>query len=234
MGGVKFYYLAFLKTGLFKTIYFNFRYLPFRQAKHLPFIISKHTRILTYGKGNIELVLNDDAGGIRFGMIKLGFANMPVQHVKSNPLSICLTNGTRLVFKGKGRISAGSQIYLRGGNIELGHDVHVGMNVRIISSNSIKIGSYTTIGWGTQITDTDFHYVVNTKTEEVYPQCKKITIGDHCWICNCCSIMKGTFLPDYVIVGARSLCNKEYNVPRYSMIAGIPAVLKREGLRYEY
>ncbi len=224
-----------LTTSWIKTIWFNFKYLPLKQAKILPIVIARHTKIKSYGRAKVEISINEEeAGKITLGMIKLGYANMPTQNVKSDPLGICFTDGTHLVFKGRGRISAGSQIYLRGGSIEIGDDFHISMNVKIYSSSSITVGAHTTIGWNSQIVDTDFHTIKNVNTGQVYPQCKNIVIGDHCWICNSCSIMKGTVIPDYVIVGSRSVCNKQYDVPKYSVIAGTPAVLKKEGMAYEY
>ena len=42
-------------------------------------------------------------------------------------------------------------------------------------------------------------------------------------------ILKGTVLPDYATVGARSLLSGRYEVPPYSILAGSPAVLKKTG-----
>lgn len=42
-------------------------------------------------------------------------------------------------------------------------------------------------------------------------------------------ILKGTVLPDYCTVGARSLLSGKYDVPPYSILGGSPAVLKKTG-----
>ena len=42
-------------------------------------------------------------------------------------------------------------------------------------------------------------------------------------------ILKGTLLPDYTTVGARSLLSGKYDVPSYSILGGSPAVLKKTG-----
>ena len=159
---------------------------------------------------------------------------MPVQIVKSNPLSIYLNEMSSLVFNGPGRISAGSQVFLlKGSSVTFGNDFHISMDVKIYSQESITLGDYITVGWGTQIMDTDFHATISRDTGNAYPQTKPIIIGNHCWICTHCQVMKGTVIPDNVIVGSKSLCNKRYDVPSYSVIAGTPAVFRKEGLTYE-
>jgi acetyltransferase-like isoleucine patch superfamily enzyme len=57
-----------------------------------------------------------------------------------------------------------------------------------------------------------------------------IRIGSNNWIGNRCSIMKGATLPSYTIVAANSLCNKKYDFPEYSLIAGSPAKLIKTGI----
>lgn len=119
-------------------------------------------------------------------------------------------------------------------DVTIGYNTYISMDVKIYSQHSIAIGSYSTIGWGSQIVDSDLHDVIDINTGVAFPQGKRIIIGDHVWVCNSCSITKGTVIPNDVIVGARSLCNKEYDVPRYSVIAGTPAKYIKEGLRYEH
>lgn len=44
--------------------------------------------------------------------------------------------------------------------------------------------------------------------------------------------MKGSIIPDDVIVASDSLVNKKMDVPFYSMIAGVPAVLKKKNIKH--
>lgn len=223
------------KTNWIKTIWFNFRYLPFRQALYLPFFISRHTRIVCERDARIILEQVEGVGTLKPCMLKLGYANVPTQCVKSDPLSLYLKKNSNLIFKGWGRISAGTQIYLMdGASVIIGEGCYLSMDVKIYAQKSIIIGNNTAVGWGSQIVDSDFHDIINKVTGQVYPQCKEVIIGNHCWICNSCSISKGTIIPDEVIVGARSLCNKEYDVPVYSVIAGSPAKFIKEGITFEH
>ena len=102
----------------------------------------------------------------------------------------------------------------------------------IIAHESITIGDGTTIGWDTLLMDSDMHRIISTETGEAYPMTRPIEIGKHCWICNRVHIMKGSIIPDDVIVASDSLVNKKMEVPSYSMIAGVPAELKKKNIKH--
>jgi hypothetical protein len=42
--------------GIVKTIYFNFRYLPFRDAVNLPFILASNVRVSSCHRGFCEFI----------------------------------------------------------------------------------------------------------------------------------------------------------------------------------
>lgn len=55
-------------------LYFNFKYLPFRQALKIPILLYKPHFMGLSGKINIE-------GPISFGMISLGFNHVPILRI---------------------------------------------------------------------------------------------------------------------------------------------------------
>lgn len=59
--------------GLPKTIYFNLKYLPIKQAITLPIFISHKVKFLKL-KGKIEIDCND----VKFGFIKIGYGNIGI------------------------------------------------------------------------------------------------------------------------------------------------------------
>ncbi len=81
--------------------------------------------------------------------------------------------------------------------------------------------------------DTDFHKVIDIASGSQFAMTKPIIIGNHCWICNNVQLLKGTRLPDDVIVGSCSLLNKVYEIPSYSLLAGNPATVKKTGITHE-
>ena len=50
-----------------------------------------------------------------------------------------------------------------------------------------------------------------------------IRIGDYCFVGTNSVILGGSNLPDYSVLGAKSLLNKKCEVP-YSLYAGVPAL----------
>ena len=63
--------------------------------------------------------------------------------------------------------------------------------------------------------------------------CKKpIYIGNNCWLANRVSVMKGTVLPDYSILAAGSMLNRDYSSvsEKGNFFSGTPAVLKGGGV----
>ena len=148
-------------------------------------------------------------------------------------MSLFIQKGSHIRFKGSARIGGGSELLLKNNSeLVLGDDFYISLNSNIYCFKRIEFGNHCTIGWNVLIMDTDWHFTFNTFTGENYPMIQAVSIGSHCWICNDVQIQKGTEIPDNVIVAAKSLCNKRYNVPQNSVIAGIPAILKKENISY--
>lgn len=148
-------------------------------------------------------------------------------------MSVFVEKGSVIVFKGSAKIGGGAQLLVRGSSmLVLGNDFYLSLNSSIYCYRHIEIGDSCTVGWNVLIMDTDWHQIYNTDTSEVYSTDSPVMIGNHCWICNDAQIQKGTELPNNVIVAAKSLCNKKYDVPEYSLIAGTPAKLKKVSIGY--
>ena len=94
----------------------------------------------------------------------------------------------------------------------------------------IKEKEQKTADSASQILDTTFHFMRSIADGSVSELTKPIVIGAHNWIGNRSNIMKGCILPDYTIVAAGSLCNKHYDFPQYSLIAGTPCKLIKTGI----
>ena len=149
-------------------------------------------------------------------------------------MSVFVEKGSAIVFKGTAKIGGGTQLLVRGNSqLVLGDDFYLSLNSSIYCYRHIEIGDSCTIGWNVLIMDTDWHQTFNSETKESFNIASPVRIGNHCWICNNVHIQKGTELPNNVIVAAKSLCNKKYDVPEYSLIAGTPAKLKKESIGYD-
>jgi acetyltransferase-like isoleucine patch superfamily enzyme len=206
--------------SLFKTIYLNFKCLPFRQALFLPIILYKPRLLTLSGKINIE------AAKIRSGMIQLGR-----NEVSFYPNSgITIENEGTIVFKGNAKIASGSCLSVKKNAVlTIGDNFHATAELKVACYCSTTIGDNVLVGWETKIFDTDFHQLTSVDKSKILQAFGPITIGNNVWIANDCLVMKNTNIPDFCVVGARSLLMKNYDVPPYSMIVGNPANLKKTG-----
>lgn len=218
----------FRQINWLKTIWYNFTKLPLLQGIKLPLIICNHVIIRDLYRGGVLF----DAP-VNFGMIVLGFQDIPTQDRKNKRMIISIQQGSHIIIKGKVRIGGGTELLLTSGSdLILGNNFYLSLNSAIYCHNKIEFGNDCTVGWNVIVMDSDWHITYNTSTNEKYPTTLPIKIGNHCWICNDVQIQKGTELPNNIIVAAKSLCNKKYYIPEYSLIAGIPAKLKKEQIGY--
>ena len=111
-----------------------------------------------------------------------------------------------------------------GGNVDIGH------LTTIFAHKNITIGSRVSISWNAQLIDTDFHFTEDVATHSIMPKTASITIGDECWIGNHSSVGKGVSLAEGITVASYSVVTKSCSTPD-SLLAGIPATIKRSGVR---
>lgn len=209
------------KCNLYKTLYLNFKMLPFRVAVKLPIWIYGR---MTFRSLNGKIIIE---GKTYPGMIRVGRTDWYV--TTSLPQSVWTINGT-LKFKGKINIYHGNYILVsRSGYLEIGtNGTIIGTSTKIICFERIIIGDSVNITWENQIIDTSFHYVEQLeKNSEIPSLTKAVVIEDYCWIGNRTTISKGTHLPSYSIVASNSLVNKNLLASgSYCMFAGSPAKFK--------
>lgn len=210
------------RINWWKTLYFNFRTMPFAQAKRLPvYIYGKVSFITLDGEVQIE-------GDIKPGMIKMGI-NVDLFSGRNTAL-ICLGPQSRITFRGEARIDVNYIIRLSpGAHLEVGNSVILGSNVKICCSNRISIDDFSGVSFESQVIDTNFHYLLNCEDGSVRRASTPVHIGKYNWIGNRCTIMRGTRTPDFTIVGSNSLLNKNYDVPEMTnggMLAGCPACIR--------
>lgn len=209
----------------FLTIYLNFRSFPLRQAWKLPIFVYGQPRFLGLcGTMKIEGVVS--MGMIAFNKLRIGApSNMAVQS------EIC--NYGEIIFHGKGEIGTGNKIFVSTrGILDIGKNFKITDMCNIGCFKKIIIGEQSRITHRCQVFDSNYHYVANFAKMVVPPYITPVTIGKGCWICNSSTIMGGTVLPNFTIVGSNSLVNKNFSdLPRDSMIGGIPAKYIASGFR---
>ena len=200
----------------FCTIYINFAFLPFRQAIKLPIWIYGKTKfLLLSGKFIIE------APTVSCGMITIGRTyHSPCASGGGTEI----INESEIIFKGRAIIGSGCRIIVFGcGKLIFGENFRTGNQNIIGCSNYVEFGKSINLAHQIQIFDTDFHYMYNWTNKTVKKNYEPVIIGDYSWIGNRTSIMKGTELPAYTIVSSNTLLNRKYDIPKGTVLAGIPA-----------
>lgn len=194
------------RVNPWKTVYFNLRYFKFKDALRFPVLIANNV-ILRNLSGKVQL-----DGVLTGGRVRIGFRDMGIQNEKDRKTILDLRANSILIFKGTASIGGGARIYTKG-ILEIGDDFYLSLNSTIIAHDHVKIGNEVTLGWDSLIMDTDFHEVRDVETGIPFQMTKPIIIGDHCWICNGCQILKGSEIPPDTIIASMSLVNKKLTTP---------------------
>ena len=214
-----------IKSNIIKTIYFNFKMLPLKQAIRLPVVFYGRVCFRSL-KGIVSI-----KGGVSTGMIKIGVN----QYVDTGvPESIWIIDGI-MKFNGPMKMARGSYIHVaKNATLSIGSvGTFFGSNLRILCWDKITFGNSVRITWDCQFYDTSFHYIESLDpTKDIKSLTKPVSIGDRVWIGNRTTISKGAMIPDDTIVASNSLVNKDFSdIGPYCMLAGMPAVVKTKEIR---
>ena len=215
-------WLIKIKANLFKTIYLNFKFFPWKIAKKFPIILVGKVNL---GECKGKIVLKDPP---HCAMVVIGSKNPPNISYKDTTFWV---NGT-LELSDYIRIMNGSCIVVsEGAVLSIGHQVMFNIFNNIRCRNRIQIGSYCRFAWGTQIFDSNFHYMVD-ENGVTKRHTGKTIIGDSCWIGNRVTINKGSVLPNHSIVATNSIVNKDFTQYGENItIGGIPAKFITNGYK---
>lgn len=202
-----------------KTVYFNFKYLPFCQAIRFPMLISRHCRIRKVG-GTMEI-----QSPIRCGMIRVGMDAVGIFDNKRSR-SIWQVEG-RLVFGGSAFIGHGCSISVaRGGELFLGDNVRITAETSIAATNSVHIGAGCLLSWDILIMDTDWHSILDQGGNVSNPSLP-VTISDHVWIGCRVTILKGVSIASGCIVAAGTTVSKSVLISNCIVGKNPNEILKR-------
>lgn len=114
--------------------------------------------------------------------------------------------------------------------LEIGDKTYVNHDSEIRCRSHISIGNNCAIAYGVLIQDSDYHTIYSEKGES-QQQTKPVIIGNNVWIGANTIVLKGVSIGDGAIVAAGSVVTKE--VPPGTMVAGNPARVIRENVKYE-
>ena len=198
------FYILKGEVSIWKTLVFNFHYLPMLSAFKLPILIFNNVKLAAL-KGKVVL----DSALVKTGMVYIGKKYYGFQ--KSTDTTIWEQRGGVVRFQNNVVFGQGSFVYIgKNGELNLEEGMRNGGNSKLICTDSITIRRDARIAWDVTIMDTDFHECININTGQRTTAHKPVVIGEHNWICFGCVILKGTVTPDFCIVGTKALLNKNY------------------------
>lgn len=101
--------------------------------------------------------------------------------------------------------------------LELGEHSAIASRHLLDCTATVTIGKFTTVG--------GFYSQILTHSVDLAASrqsCSPVTIGAYCFLGTNCVLLGGSALPDYSVLGAKSLLNKRWTEP-YQLYAGTPA-----------
>lgn len=122
-------------------------------------------------------------------------------------------------------IAENSSIVIKNGTRIFGHS-----HLASCEGKKIEIGNDCLVSSNVNIRNTDSHSVVDLNGNRIN-HAKDILVGDHVWICNNVSILKGSNIGNNSIVGSNSVVNKIFEQENV-IICGSPATIKKDKITW--
>ena len=151
----------------------------------------------------------------------------------SSGVSFCrpsyLSVGTGATISVENGFSIGDNAYViirKGASLILGGG-YINSNAQIVCNQSITIGNGVAIADGALIRDCDDHDI----QYEGYQKNAPVVIGDHVWIGQRATILKGVTIGNNAIVAAGAVVTKD--VPANTIVGGVPAKVIRENVTWK-
>ena len=130
-----------------------------------------------------------------------------------------ILNFGKLVIDGHVSIGLGSRLEIRETASCKLTDCSINAESDFFIMNGLEIGQGSTISWGCQFLDDDFHHIEYAGKLE---KPKNIIIGEHVWVGSHVKVLPGVRIANNSIVAANSLVTKSFDEPNV-LIAGHPA-----------
>lgn len=139
-------------------------------------------------------------------------------------------NGGHIVFHGRCSIGNNSAIAIgKKGHVEFGKDFMATSTFRLASQYHIVFGDKVLFGWDCLVMDSDFHRL--TKITGGYTKgYGAIKVGSNIWFGNGVLLLKNSQIPNYTVVGAKSVVCGKVDVSERSLVSGNPVTLKKRGV----
>ncbi|WP_319421336.1 acyltransferase [Pleurocapsa sp. FMAR1] len=154
---------------------------------------------------------------------KLFIGNRYVGFLNKHDLSFLNISG-QLQINGKVELGKGCRLDICQNAICILDNCTINGKTNLIIAHGLTIGKESTISWGCEFLDKDWHEINYEGKKEKSPE---IVIGDRVWIGSNCKILKGVHIANNSVVAANSVVTKSFAEEKV-LIAGNPAkIIKR-------
>ncbi len=203
-----------------KTLYFNFKYLPFTQAIKFPIWVASNTYMKRIG-GIVKITVP-----IKTGMIRLGCGNIGIFDDKKSR-GIWQVAG-HIEFQGKARLGHGFKVSVGpNGRIVFGNNFRISAESAIVAIKEISFGNNVLLSWDILVMDNDFHKIIDQNSTQINIP-KPIALGNDIWVGCRTTILKGVAIADNNVIAAGSLISKSITESGNVIGGNPPAIIKRQ------
>ena len=221
------------RFSLLRTVWFIFRVLPLSQAIYLPIIMSWRTRVVGCRKGSIEIV-----GKVQPGMIVFGFtASRDLVSYVNKKSYLEIGPNAKLVFRGNAYFGQHFSVLIRESTMNVGNGFSCNAGCSFSCVTGISIGDDCLFGGEIVVRDSDGHtiYQINDTVPKIdlVPIKNKfpVVIGNYVWVCNNCSVLKGSSIGDDSVVAYGSMVTRRFENNNV-LIGGIPATILKSNIQW--
>lgn len=206
--------------NIFATLCFNIKAFGWRTGLRFPALIYGDFKACEVG--TVRLTCPPRRGLIVMG---LNQHDTVVRHSVWNNQGVIEIGGPLY-------INFGTRISNRGEIIFSGNDI-ISQECAIEVRSKLSLGKNVSIGYKSEITDSDVHFSVDVEKRCIHYNTKPIRIGSFNWFGSHTFIKKGTTTPDYLTVASPNalLCKDYSDLPPHAILGGAPAKMIKQGTR---
>lgn len=210
--------LLFRTLSVLKSVWINFRFLPFKQAIKLPLMVSYDTEFKCFAGGKIEL-----SDTISFGQVHIGFHEVTVATKTKTTIRVW----GQLRFNGTAFIGRSTRFYVgKNAQLVLGDDFKISASSAIMCCQKIEFGKNIQFSWDCLVMDSDTHPIIYEDGKESLIN-KPVLFGDDIWIGCRCTILKGSIIPSNCVIGANTTITGQKFVGNCIIAGNPPRIMRR-------
>ena len=136
-----------------RSLYYNFRLLPFSQAIKVPIFLSNYVTIRLKGGSRVEI----SAEKVHVGMIKIGYTQCDFFTARHHKSVLNIGKG-QLIFKGFANIGAGAKLSIdKDASLIFDNQFWSTGPLLIIARKQIQFGRNCVLSWNISVMDHDAH-----------------------------------------------------------------------------